>query len=344
MPTTPTQRITEEPAHGPSLLQSVGRAWVQVLARTTVGSKVLRAAYESYFEAASGHQRMFRGLYPDFAAAVADAPPGKQVGYDGDATATRHAHERHFLFPSDYAVLFWLSRFIGGAKLLFDLGGDVGARYLAFRKYLDYPENMIWLVNDIPAVVALGRTIAEQEAAVHLEFTSDYARLGEADILLASGVLQVLEDWNGFLHRATHLPRHLLINRTPVGDQPDAVTLHSIGVSFVPYHIFNRQSFIGAFINLGYLLVDEWRASESRCWIPKHPSYCLDSYSGFYFVLDPPGPGGRGASVDNGRVVNESYSQLKERGRPKKSQPRATSITCAEKTGRTGFNRLRSPR
>ena len=87
------------------------------------------------------------------------------------------------------------------------LGGDVGARYLAFRKYLTYPENLTWLVNDIPAVVALGRTIAEQEAAVHLKFTTNYARLGEADILLASGVLQVLEDWNGFLHRAPNLPR-----------------------------------------------------------------------------------------------------------------------------------------
>ena len=78
------------------------------LARTTVGSKVLRAAYESYFEAAGGHERMFRGLYPDFASAAADAPPGKQVGYDGDATTTRRAHEWHFIFPSDYAVLFWL--------------------------------------------------------------------------------------------------------------------------------------------------------------------------------------------------------------------------------------------
>jgi putative methyltransferase (TIGR04325 family) len=289
MPTISPQGTTEEPAHRPSLLQSVGRVCVKEFARTTVGSKVLRAAYEGYFESVSGHQRAFRGLYPDFAAAVADAPPGKQVGYDGDATASRHAHERHFLFPSDYAVLLWLSRLIGGAKLLFDLGGDVGARYLAFRKYLAYPENLTWLVNDIPAVVALGRTIAEEEAAVHLKFTTDYARLGEADILLASGVLQVLEDWNGFLHHASNLPRHLLINRTPVGDQPNAVTLSSIGMAFVPYHIFNRQSFVAAFTELGYRLVDEWRTPESRCWIPKHASYCLDSYSGFYFVLDPPG-------------------------------------------------------
>jgi putative methyltransferase (TIGR04325 family) len=286
MLTMSPQTITEERGHRPSFLRSLGRAWVHGLARTTVGGKVLRVAYESYFEAATGHQRMFNGLYTDFAAAAADAPPGKQVGFGGDATTTRSAHTRHFIFPSDYAVLFWLSHIIDGAELLFDLGGNAGGRYLAFRKHLTYPDNFTWLVNDIPSVVALGRTIAREEAASHVQFTTDCTRLGEADILLASGVLQLLEDWNGFLHRAPNLPRHLLINRTPVGEQPDAVTLHSMGVSFVPYHIFNRRSFVAEFTNLGYRQVDEWRTPELGCWIPEHASHSLDSYSGFYFVLD----------------------------------------------------------
>ena len=141
-------------------------------------------------------------------------------------------------------------------------------------------------MNEIPAVVALGRTIAREEAAAHLQFTTDYARLSEADILLASGVLQVLEDWNGFLQRAPSLPRHLLINRTPVGDQPDAVTLCAIGVSFNPYRIFNRQTFVAAFVELGYRLVDEWQAPELGCWIPDHASHSLNAFRGFYFVLD----------------------------------------------------------
>ena len=68
MPTmSPPRMITRNCASTKSLAESAGRAWVQGLARTTVGGKVLRAAYESYFEAAAGHQRMFRGLYADFA-------------------------------------------------------------------------------------------------------------------------------------------------------------------------------------------------------------------------------------------------------------------------------------
>ena len=157
---------------------------------------------------------------------------------------------------------------------------------LLFGKYLTYPEKLTWLVNEIPAVVALGRTIAREEAAAHLRFTTDYARLSEADILLASGVLQVLEDWNGFLKRTASLPRHILINRTPVSDQPHMVTLCAIGVSFNPYHIFNRRSFVAAFVDLGYRLVDEWLTSDLGCRISDHPSHSLDAFGGFYFVLD----------------------------------------------------------
>lgn len=282
--------MNEEPAHRSNLWRNAGRASVKRLAQTPVGRKLLRAAYEGYFETAGGHLRMFRGLYSDFASAAADAPLGKQVGYNGDATATRHAHERHFLFPSDYPVLFWLSRLLPGTRLLFDLGGDVGSRYLAFRKYLSYPESLTWLVNEIPAVVALGRKIAQEESASHLQFTTDYARLPEADILLASGVLQVLEDWNGFLKRAASLPRHILINKTPVGDQPHMVTLCAIGVSFNPYHIFDRRSFVATFVDFGYRLVDEWLTSDLGCRIADYPSHSLDAFSGFYFTLDCAAP------------------------------------------------------
>ena len=266
--------------------QTASRAWVKGLARTTIGSKLLRAAYEGHFEAAGGHERMFRGLYSDFASAAAAAPPGKQVGYNGDATTTRRAHEWRYIFPSDYPVLFWLSRLIPDATLLFDLGGDVGSRYLMFRKYITFPANFTWLVNDIPSIVALGQTIAQEEAAAPLQFTTDYARLAEADILLASGVLQVLEDWNGFLLRAAFLPRHILINRTPVGDQSEVVTLSATGVSFTPYRIFNRLSFITVFADLGYRLVDEWLTPGFDCRIPDHASHSIDAFSGFYFVLD----------------------------------------------------------
>ena len=152
-------------------------------------------------------------------------------------------------------------------------------------------------MNDIPSIVALGRTIAQEEAAPHLQFTTNYTRLARGRHPTRSGVLQVLEDWNGFLQRAASLPRHILINRTPVGDQSEAVTLSATGVSFTPYRIFSRQSFITAFVDLGYRLVDEWLTPGFDCRIPDHVSHSLDAFSGFYFVLEPSGPARPAASA-----------------------------------------------
>jgi hypothetical protein len=61
------------------LWRSAGRASVKRLARTTVGGKILRAAYDSFFESAGGDQRVFRGLYTDFALVPAYTPPKKTV-------------------------------------------------------------------------------------------------------------------------------------------------------------------------------------------------------------------------------------------------------------------------
>jgi putative methyltransferase (TIGR04325 family) len=242
-----------------------------------------RLRYERYFRNAHGAHRLFRGLYPDFASAVASIPAERPVGYDNEASARRLEDERFEVFPSDYPILFWLDRLIGDARLLFDLGGNVGSRYLAFRKHLAYPDQLVWLVEDVPAVIERGRAIATREHVPHLAFTADFDRLSGADILLASGVLQFLDDWSGFLERAQPRPRHLLINRTPVGPQPSVLTLHSTGVSFCPYRLFNQDSFIAVFEDLGYQLIDQWSNPGLPCHIPFHPTYSLDAYSGFYF-------------------------------------------------------------
>jgi putative methyltransferase (TIGR04325 family) len=244
-----------------------------------------RWSYERHFANATGEQRLFRGIYPDFATAIASAPPAHPIGYDNNASAHRLADERHHVFPTDYPVLFWLARLIAENTTLFDLGGNVGSRYLAFRSHLNYPDGMRWIVSEVPAVVRLGRDIAARENAPHLLFTTGFDELNGADILLASGVLQFLEDWIGFLRAVPKRPPHVLINRTSIYTRQPAVTLHSTGTAFCPYHLFNRGGFIAAFLDLGYRLVDEWTNPGIGCHIPQHHAFGIEAYSGFYFRL-----------------------------------------------------------
>ena len=243
-----------------------------------------RWSYERQFASATGNQRLFRGVYPDFATAIASAPPAHPIGYDNEASAHRLAEERHHVFPTDYPVLFWLAHLIGEDTVVFDLGGNVGSRYLAFRGHLNYPGSLTWIVHELPAVVELGREIAARESAPHLRFTTGFDELNGANILLASGVLQFLEDWIGFLRAVPKRPPHVLVNRTSVYARESAVTLHSTGTAFCPYHLFNRDEFVAAFTDLGYRLVDEWANPGIGCHIPQHHASSIDSYSGFYFI------------------------------------------------------------
>jgi putative methyltransferase (TIGR04325 family) len=157
-------------------------------------------------------------------------------------------------------------------------------KYFAFRPYLDYAADLIWLVSEVPAVVELGRKIARDESAPALRFTTDFAELESADILLASGVLQFIDDPFAGIRAQACLPRHLIINKTPVYERPAAVTLHNMGTAFCPYHLFNRFELMGAVEALGYRLVDEWRSPGVGCQIPLHPEHSIGEYSGFYFT------------------------------------------------------------
>jgi putative methyltransferase (TIGR04325 family) len=249
-----------------------------------LGSAVA-GAYRRYFDGARGDDvRLFRGVFPSFEAAALSVPSGRPLGYDNTISATRMLREWLDVHPSDYPVMFWLAKLLPRNKAVFDWGGSVGLKYFAFRRYLEYEKDLVWLVCEVPAVVELGREIARSESTTELRFTTDFEGLANADILLAAGVLQFVDHPFACLRAQPRLPRHLLINKVPVYEQPSAVTLHNMGTAFCPYHLFNRLEFVGAVEALGYRLVDEWRSPGVGCQIPFHPDHSIGAYAGFYFT------------------------------------------------------------
>jgi putative methyltransferase (TIGR04325 family) len=261
----------------------LAQAFVDEAARIPRIRTVLNRSYKRDFDVASGYVRIFHGIYPDFSAAVRDIPAGRLEGHDSEAAALRLAHERLRICPFDYPIMFWLQKLLPGCRLLFDLGGGVGISYFGYRKYLKYPADMIWLVNELPASVALGSRIAREEGGEALRFTTSLEELPSADILLAAGSLQLIEDPFALLRSVANLPPHILINKVPVGNMPAAVTLHNMGPALCAYHLFNRADFMAGFQALGYELVDEWATPDLSARIPYFPDYSLRSYTGFYW-------------------------------------------------------------
>lgn len=225
----------------------------------------------------------FRGVYPSFAAALDAAPPFKRVGYDVAGSVDWYSSKMSCAPLEDYPVMYWLRSAFADSSSIFEVGGHVGTAYYGFQGVLDYPDDLRWTIWDVPSIVAAGRDLAVRKGS-SLEFTEDPLGEPEANVLMAAGALQYidqprLEDF--VATRAGHL-RHVLINLTPVHDGPEFVTLQNIGPVVCPYRIFNRRQLIGKLEELGYCLVDSWEKPRPFR-VEGRNDLAFDTYSGFYF-------------------------------------------------------------
>lgn len=236
----------------------------------------------------------YGGVFASVEAARAGAPASLPTSYDQPQSGELYADRLERVQIVDYPVLFWLSRlFAGDARKLFDLGGNVGTSYFGFRHHLPYPDDLRWLVHDVPAVVAAGRALAEREdGAGKLGFTDSPQDADGCDVLLCSGVLQYLDySLPQLLQRLRAPPRHVLVNVTPLHPERSFVTLQRVtrrrvGIANCPYRVTALGAFIEEFAAAGYRVVDHWSTTERHMRIPFEPDHSIDRYHGFCFRRD----------------------------------------------------------
>ncbi|MDM0064974.1 methyltransferase, TIGR04325 family [Variovorax sp. J31P207] len=227
------------------------------------------------------------GVFESFDAARAWLP--RNDGFDHAALARGYdEHVRH-VFAYDYPVMWWLQHaFDDGFRKLLDIGGAYGVHYYAYRRYIQMPDDLIWEVAELPAMIAIGKEFAAQKETA-LRFTGDVQEAGRrASIWLSSGTLQYMD--GGRLSRLLGVsgarPPHILLNKLPIYEGSDFVTAQNIGYGcYSPVQVYNRASFIREVEDLGYTLRDEWKVHERSMWIPGHPECTVQAFSGFYFLL-----------------------------------------------------------
>jgi putative methyltransferase (TIGR04325 family) len=258
------------------------RQILERLRRAPLIREGLKSLYDVHFATAS--ERKFRGVYATFDEAAKMAPKTKPLGYDNPESAKMFVETYRIINPCDYPVLFWLKDALDEASSLFDLGGNVGISFYSYQKYLTYPSNLSWIVYEVPDVAEQGRQIAAKEKADGLAFTTNLESADGVDILLAAGSLQFIEQpLSEILRGLRDKPKHLIINKTPMRDGDQFVTLQALGTAFCPYHIFNRTTFISSICATGYELIDSWDNAEVSCHIPLYPEHSVPAYSGLYF-------------------------------------------------------------
>jgi putative methyltransferase (TIGR04325 family) len=230
----------------------------------------------------------FYGVFSTFGEARAVAPKSKHLGFDHPDYPSHHLDRMRRLEPHDYPAILWLNSALAPGIKVFDFGGNVGVHYYAYSRYARYPPGLSWIVCDISGLVALGREIAAREKAAGLSFTESAAEAEGADVYLAAGVLQYVEDMclSDTLAQMTTKPRHILLNKLPLYDGAPFVTLQNAGDIVTPQYVFNRTQFIGSMQRIGYRLVDGWETPGYSCVVPFHPERWVPLYSGLYFRRD----------------------------------------------------------
>lgn len=251
------------------------------------------SSYKSFLNRCTPSRSKYRGVYATFNEAKANVQKGASIGYDNERAAVMYLSYVNFILPSDYPVIFWLRDALRSGVRVFDFGGNVGISFYSFEKYLNYPKDLEWVVCDVPSVVKAGQNLANQRKETRLSFASRFEDADGFDILLASGSLQYIARPLGeLLSRLKRPPRHVLINRLPLHDTRECVTLQNIGVTVCPYYVFRKDRFITDVQASGYELQDLWTDATHSCMIPFYPEYSVPRYSGLYFSRPPCTPTG----------------------------------------------------
>jgi putative methyltransferase (TIGR04325 family) len=247
-----------------------------------LAQKQARAAF-----VANRDQNVFYGIYGSWDEALAAARSYGKAGYDNSESAQLYNY-RVRMDQHDYPSLYWITRSLGeGMNGVFDVGGAIGIKFMAFRESLSRWPDLVWRVNDVPAMVANGRELAEQRGdGNRLQFTDRFEEGEGFDVLFASGVLQYLPQTLGDLLSGYRcLPKRIVINTAAIHPEREFFTVNSMGTAFCPYRVQTQASLVRGLSALGYKIRETWINPDKPLVIPYRPDYSLRHYSGFCLDL-----------------------------------------------------------
>jgi putative methyltransferase (TIGR04325 family) len=268
-----------------SSVTSIGRI-KGVIKRLPLVEKAQKLRYRRTF--AGDCYGAFLGVYETFEEARRAAPKTKHVGFDHQDYPSHHLDRMHRIESHDYPAILWLRSALRPGTRVFDFGGNVGVSYYAYGRFIEYPADLSWVVCEMAGMVAAGREIAAKQGKESLLFTEDASAANGADVYFAAGVLQYIEGppLAEMLARLTEKPRHVILNKLPLYDGEQFVTLQNSGAIVTPLYAFNRGDFVKSMERLSYRLIDSWDVPGYSCFVPFHPGKHVPVYSGLYFRLD----------------------------------------------------------
>jgi putative methyltransferase (TIGR04325 family) len=275
--------------------------WVCALGDVRAGRAVLRVARQvpGLVPLCVGYRRPFATL----SAAAAAIDGFDRGGHSNKVGITLHANLANVTRVSDYAALHHLGPLASQIRSVFDLGGNVGNLFYLYSKHLAFPADLRWTVQDLPAAIEEGRTIAIARAERRLDFTTILPDKS-FDLLIVSGAMHYFETpLPQLIAKLPAKPRWVLVNRSPMIDGANVATVQDTGSYLVASMLYDRATLIAGFEAMEYQLVDRWDALELSLKIPFYDDRSAAAYTGMFFAL-------RSKEASTFKSANETAAQL----------------------------------
>lgn len=195
----------------------------------------------------------FFGNYSSYGEALADCD--KDYQSDGILEVTRQntkkVRDSGRVDISPHLAPFFSSFFLAAADLgssttnVIDYGGAMGAHYFHVRKLLPSRYKLRWRVVDLPRTSQIA---SEEFASDELSFADKLDASAPADVIIASGVFQVLADPHDAIRRLLSIEaKHFIFPLIPIAESDeDRLTVEYVSPSLaemsIPHWFFSRAS------------------------------------------------------------------------------------------------------
>ena len=238
----------------------------------------------------------FWGIFDSFSDARNNAPKTKSLSWNSKEQAEweRNQFKNNFsqIESFDYPALHWISKIYQEnpkALQVFDFGGSMGQHYYSYTKALPDLSIKKWIVCDVPMITDSGIEFKIKSKTTVIDFSNSITQDFKADIFLASGSLQYVDEKNPtfFLKEFSNKPRYIIINRIPLvtGNSEQIITLQNLYNAFAPMYTYHFNNFFSEFKNNGYVILDTWKDFSSNCKIPNEPKVNIPYYHGVCMKL-----------------------------------------------------------
>jgi putative methyltransferase (TIGR04325 family) len=270
------------------LAQIRGFARLLTLAgRSRVGGKLLvRARANRAARPMLDWLLAFHGTFPSIESARICAARYIQASHNHPGQVSMHAEFAEVTRESDYPVLFYLLPIASELRTVFDLGGSIGNLFFQLDRHLHFSSNLTWTVHDLPFKRDTMVEFAKSRLEKRLAFSDEFSSASGVDLFIVAGAVHFFEPKLAeMLASLEHLPKHVIVNRSPFSNLNDIIAVHDGGQWVNPCKLHSVGAFCSAMSELGYELIAGWPVHERRTRVPLFPD-CDGIYRGFYFRLN----------------------------------------------------------